>query len=63
MTRPEVRSRLGDPSRVVRSASQGQVLEQWIYYGSGKRTQYINFVVRAGSPQPIVQRSYSLALP
>ena len=39
----EVRGRLGgQPNRKVFSATQGQLLEQWIYFGA-KENQYINF--------------------
>ncbi|MEJ7637433.1 MAG: hypothetical protein WKF75_05425 [Singulisphaera sp.] len=55
----EVRVRLGgQPNRKVFSATQGQLLEQWIYYGA-KENQYINFLHRPGSPLPRVVAYYS----
>ena len=48
----------GQPDRKVFSASQGQLLEQWIYYGA-KENQYINFLHRPGSPLPRVVAYYS----
>ena len=55
----EVRARLGgQPNRKVFSATQGQLVEQWIYYGA-KENQYINFLHRPGSPQPRVVAYYS----
>ena len=58
-TPQEVRVRLGgQPDRKVFSASQGQLLEQWIYYGA-KENQYINFLHRPGSPLPRVVAYYS----
>ena len=58
-TPQEVRARLGgQPNRKVFSATQGQLLEQWIYYGA-KENQYINFLHRSGSPLPRVVAYYS----
>ena len=58
-TPQEVRARLGgQPNRKVFSATQGQLLEQWIYYGA-KENQYINFLHRPGSPLPRVVAYYS----
>jgi tetratricopeptide (TPR) repeat protein len=59
-TPEEVRTRLGSkPSRVVRSASQGQVIEQWIYFGDNL-TSYINFAYGPGQTHPTVVAYYSL---
>ena len=58
-TPQEVRVRLGgQPDRKVFSATQGQLLEQWIYYGA-KQNQYVNFLHRPGSPLPRVVAYYS----
>jgi len=46
-TAQEVRTLLGKPNRITFSASQGQLIEQWIY-SSGNLNQYVNFV-RTGS--------------
>ncbi len=55
----EVRARLGgQPNRKVFSATQGQLTEQWIYYGA-KENQYINFLHRPGSSLPRVVAYYS----
>lgn len=49
-TREEVRAVLGKPNAISRVATQGQVVEQWIYSGSASRsTQYINFLIRPGT--------------
>jgi hypothetical protein len=63
MTRAEVRAQLGEPTSIARSASQGELLEQWVYEEGGKRTRYVNFLFRAGMAQPIVDRSYLLNNP
>ena len=56
----EVRVRLGGkPDRVVRSASQGQMIEQWIYFGA-RQDQYINLLHTPGDPFPRVVAHYSL---
>jgi hypothetical protein len=45
LTRDEVREKMGgEPERVVRSASQGRTIEQWIYPGL-QATQYLNFII------------------
>ncbi|WZO96904.1 hypothetical protein EP7_003911 [Isosphaeraceae bacterium EP7] len=60
MTRSQVMTKLGGkPDRVVRNATQGQVLEQWIYRGE-RRSQIVNFVQRPGVPQPTVLEYYSV---
>lgn len=58
LTRDEVRSRLGAPNRISRSATSGQVTEQWIYQGLGPRqgAQSINFLVRPGQPATVIRR-------
>jgi hypothetical protein len=58
LTKAQVRAKLGKPDQVVRSASQGAVLEQWIY--RGQKTQYINFLRRPHMTQPTVEAYYSL---
>ncbi len=59
-TAQEVRALLGEANRKVFSASQGQLIEQWIYL-SASQTQYVNFV-RAGSDAiPTVISHSSLA--
>jgi hypothetical protein len=58
-TPQEVQARLGGrPNRKVFSATRGQLLEQWIYYGA-KENQYVNFLHRSGSPVPRVVAYYS----
>jgi tetratricopeptide (TPR) repeat protein len=60
MTRAQVLTKLGGkPDRVVRTATQGQVLEQWIYQ-SERRSQVVNFVQRPGVSQPTVLEYYSI---
>jgi len=49
MTRDEVRRRLGKPDRIARVASQGRVVEQWVY-----DAQYINFLRRDARSEPVV---------
>lgn len=49
----EVKSQLGEPKRISRIATQGRVSIQWIYE-TGRGAQYVDFVQRAGDPQPIV---------
>jgi tetratricopeptide (TPR) repeat protein len=63
LTRTEVRSQLGEPTSVARSASQGDVLEQWIYNEGNGRVRYVNFRFRVGMAQPLVERSYSIRSP
>ncbi len=56
----EVRDRLGGkPDRVAYSASQGQVIEQWIYLGP-RQDRYVNFLRSPGETQPRVVASYSI---
>jgi hypothetical protein len=53
LTRDEVRGQLGKPSQIARVATQGQVLEQWIYRdGRNNPSKFVNFLVRPGVPQP-----------
>lgn len=54
-TREEIKNYLGKPERVARSATQGQIVEQWIY-----QKQYITFVKRTGMSEPAVVSHYTL---
>jgi hypothetical protein len=54
LSREEVRNRLGRPSRVVRVATQGYLLEQWQYRGLGGDAQFFNFGRRPDQPRPAV---------
>jgi tetratricopeptide (TPR) repeat protein len=57
LTRAQVRSRLGGkPDLIIRSASQGRCVEQWIYK-NGKGIQVIRF--EPTSTEPRVSASYS----
>lgn len=59
LTRAQVRSRLGGkPDVVVRSASQGRCVEQWIYK-NGKGTQVVRFVYQPGTTEPRASAYYS----
>lgn len=59
-TPEEVRARMGGrPNRRLWVASQGQVVEQWIYFGP-RLNQYVNILHRKGDPQPRVISYYSL---
>ena len=59
-TRDEVRIELGGrPSRWSYVASQGQLVEQWIYY-QNKTALYINFRHKGGESTPVVVSYYSL---
>jgi hypothetical protein len=59
LTPQEVRSRLGGkPDRIVWSASQGQLIEQWIYQGVNQ-DQYLNFLHATGEPLPKVVAYYA----
>jgi hypothetical protein len=49
----------GKPNRKVFVASQGQMLEQWIYV-LPRQNQYVNFLHKPGDPQPRVISYYSL---
>ena len=49
----------GKPNRKVWVASQGQLIEQWVYFGP-RLNQYVNIVRRPGDPQPRVVSYYSL---
>jgi hypothetical protein len=61
LTRDEVKAKLGKPNRIVRVATQGRLLEQWVYEGvKGAPTQYVNLVRETGSAQPTVTANYSL---
>ncbi len=55
LSREEVRNQLGRPSRVVRVATQGYLLEQWQYRGlGGNNAQFFNFGKRPDQPRPVV---------
>jgi DNA-directed RNA polymerase subunit RPC12/RpoP len=55
----EVRARLGGkPNRVAWSASQGQLIEQWIDLGP-TLNQYVNFLHTPGVPVPRVVADYT----
>ncbi len=61
LTQAQARSRMGGkPDRVVRSATQGVIIEQWIYR-SGKSEQFILFRIEATTAEPRVTASYSVA--
>ena len=63
MTTAQVRTLLGGkPNRVIFSGTQGQLIEQWIYFGT-KQDQYINFLRTPGSDAPRVVAYYSLPRP
>ncbi|AGA29233.1 tetratricopeptide repeat protein [Singulisphaera acidiphila] len=60
LTTTQVRALLGGkPNRVIFSGTQGQLVEQWIYFGT-KQDQYINFLRTPGSDAPRVIAYYSL---
>jgi hypothetical protein len=59
-TPSEVRVRLGGkPDRISRLASQGQVIEQWIYVGP-RENRYVNFLRSARGAQPRAVAYYSI---
>jgi tetratricopeptide (TPR) repeat protein len=59
LTRAQVRSRLGGkPDQIIRSASQGRCVEQWIYQ-NGRGTQVVRFVFEASKTEPRASVSYS----
>lgn len=58
-TSREVRNLLGKPNRVVFSASQGQLIEQWIYLAP-TQDQYVNFLHGTTDLLPTVLTHYSL---
>jgi hypothetical protein len=59
LTRTQVRNRLGGkPDVVVRSASQGRSVEQWIYK-NGKGVQVVRFVYEPGTSEPRASAYYS----
>ena len=59
LTRAQVRSRLGGkPDVIVRSASQGRSVEQWIYK-NGKGMQVVRFVFEPGNSEPRASAYYS----
>ncbi len=59
-TPEEVRARMGGrPNRKLWVASQGQVLEQWVYFGP-RLNQYVNILHKKGDPQPRVVSYFAL---
>lgn len=59
LTRAQVRSRLGGkPDRIVRRATQGRCVEQWIY-SNGKGIQVVNFLSDPGTTEPRAGSYYS----
>jgi hypothetical protein len=59
LTRSQVRNRLGGkPDAMVRSASQGRIVEQWIYK-NGKGSQVVRFVHEPGTTEPRASAYYS----
>ena len=61
LTQAQARARLGGkPDRIVRSATQGTVVEQWIYR-TGKTDQFIQFRIESATTEPRVSASYSVA--
>ncbi len=59
-TAEEVRVRMGGrPNRKTWVSSQGQLVEQWVYFGP-RLDQYVNLLRKAGEPQPHVISYYSL---
>ncbi|HEX8203553.1 MAG TPA: hypothetical protein VF590_23965 [Isosphaeraceae bacterium] len=59
-TPEEVLAKLGgQPDQVARSATQGGILDQWIYR-SPRTTRYVNFLIQPGAPTPRVVGDYSL---
>ena len=59
-TADQVRTRMsGNPDRRIRSRTQGQLIEQWIYLGT-REDFYINFRRKAGDIQSRVVTFYSL---
>jgi hypothetical protein len=59
LTPAEVRARLGGkPDRIAWSATQGQLVEQWIYRGVNQ-DQYLTFLHASGDPLPKVVASYA----
>ena len=61
LSRAQVRSRMGGrPEQVVRSATQGMVVEQWIYR-TGRSTQHILFRIDSATTDPRVTATYTIA--
>ena len=60
LTRAQARARMGGkPDRVVRSATQGMIVEQWVYR-TGKTDQFVLFRIDAATTDPRVFASYSI---
>lgn len=58
----QVRARMGGrPNRRVVSATQGQILEQWIY-SDARESRYVNFLHRTGDSRPRVVSYFSLPI-
>jgi tetratricopeptide (TPR) repeat protein len=56
----QVRARMGgEPVRKYRSATQGRLMEQWVY-PNPRGSQYINFLLRPGDSRPRVVSHYTL---
>ena len=59
LTRAQIRNRLGGaPDVVVRSATQGRSVEQWIYK-NGRGSQVVRFIRDPGSSEPRATAYYS----
>ena len=60
LTRLQARSKMGGkPDRIVRLATQGQIVEQWVYR-AGRVDQVILFRIDSGTSEPHVTSSYSV---
>ncbi len=59
LTEQQVKAKLGKPDQIIRSASQGQVVEQWVYRGP-RTTQYINLIRRPNLTRATVEAYYSI---
>ena len=60
LTQGQARSRMGGkPDRIVRSATQGITVEQWIYR-TGRNDQYILFRIDPTTGEPRVTASYTV---
>ena len=60
LTRAQARARMGGkPDRVVRSATQGMIVEQWVYR-TGKTDQFVLFRIDAATTDPRVFASYAI---
>ncbi|HEV3166310.1 MAG TPA: hypothetical protein VGZ22_19955 [Isosphaeraceae bacterium] len=60
LTRQQVKIKMGGkPDQIIRMATQGQVVEQWVYR-LPNGTKYITFVRRPDMPQAAVERDHTL---